>query len=85
MGIERAAAFINAQGTGSGISRVFVTGGGAAIHGMVETLGSRLGVRAEAANALQRVRVRPEVMEAVPINELAPMLMLPIGLALRTA
>ncbi|MEO5509096.1 MAG: type IV pilus assembly protein PilM [Longimicrobiales bacterium] len=83
VGIERAAAFITAQAGGSGINRVFVTGGGAAIHGMVEALGTRLGVRAEMANALQRLTVRPEVMEAVPINELAPMLMLPIGLALR--
>jgi type IV pilus assembly protein PilM len=85
VGIERAAAFITAQAGGNGISRVFVTGGGAAIHGMVEALGSRIGVRAEMANALQRLRVRPEVMEAVPINELAPMLMLPIGLALRNS
>jgi type IV pilus assembly protein PilM len=85
VGIERAAAFITAQASGTGISRVFVTGGGAALHGMVEALGNRLGIRAETANALQRLGVRPEVMEAIPINELAPMLMLPIGLALRQA
>jgi hypothetical protein len=35
------------------------------------------------ANPLQRLAVRPEVMESVPLDQMAPMLMLPIGLALR--
>jgi type IV pilus assembly protein PilM len=83
VGIERAVAFISAQNGGDGISRAFVTGGGAVVKGMVETLGQRLGVRAEMANPLQRVAVRPEVMEAVPIDALSPLLMLPVGLALR--
>ena len=88
IGIERAAAFIGAQtgGTqngGNGIARVFVTGGGAVVKGMIDSLGARLGVRTELANPLQRVAVRPEVMQAVPIDSLAPLLMLPVGLALR--
>lgn len=85
VGIERAAAFIVAQSGGEGIGRVFLSGGGAAIPGMVGALGQRLGVRTEVANPLQRVAVRPEVMQAVPIDEFGPMLMLPVGLALRTA
>jgi type IV pilus assembly protein PilM len=83
VGIERAVAFITAQGGGENIARAYVTGGGAVVKGMVETLGRRLGVRAELANPLQRVAVKPEVMEAVPIDALAPLLMLPVGLALR--
>jgi type IV pilus assembly protein PilM len=85
VGIERAAAFIVAQSGGEGIGRVFLTGGGAAIPGMVQALGNRLGVRTEVATPLKRVGVRPEVMQSTAIDELAPMLMLPIGLALRTA
>jgi type IV pilus assembly protein PilM len=85
VGIERAAAFIVAQSGGEGIGRVFLSGGGAAIPGMVGALGQRLGVRTEVANPLQRVAVKPEVMQAVPIDEFGPMLMLPVGLALRTA
>jgi type IV pilus assembly protein PilM len=83
LGIERAVAFITAQGGGEGISRAYVTGGGAVVKGMIETLGGRLGCRAEMANPLQRVAVRPDVMEAVPIDALSPLLMLPVGLALR--
>ena len=85
VGIERAAAFIVAQSGGEGIGRVFLTGGGAGIPGMVQALGNRLGVRTEVATPLKRVGVRPEVMQATKIDELAPMLMLPIGLALRMA
>ena len=85
VGVERAAAFIVAQSGGEGIGRVFLSGGGAAIPGMVVALGNRLGVRTEVANPLQRVAVRPEVMQSVPIDEFGPMLMLPVGLALRTA
>lgn len=85
VGVERAAAFIIAQSGGEGIGRVFLSGGGAAIPGMVHALGNRLGVRTEVANPLQRVAVKPEVMQAVPIDEFGPMLMLPVGLALRTA
>jgi len=83
IGIERAAAFITAQTGGEGVARAFVTGGGAVVKGMIESLGARLGVRTELANPLQRVAVRPDVMQAVPIDSLAPLLMLPVGLALR--
>ena len=85
VGIERAVAFIVAQSGGEGIRRVFLSGGGAAIPGIVDVVGSRMSVPAEVANPLQRVAVRPEVMESVPMEQLAPMLMLPVGLALRQA
>jgi Tfp pilus assembly PilM family ATPase len=42
-------------------------------------------VPTEVANPLQRVAVRPEVMETTPVDEFSPMLMLPVGLALRSA
>ena len=83
VGIERAAAFIVAQSGGEGIGRVFLSGGGARVPGMAEALAERLGVRTEVANPLKRVAVRPDVLESVNIDELAPMLMLPVGLALR--
>jgi type IV pilus assembly protein PilM len=85
VGIERAVAFIASQAGGDGIGRAYITGGGAVVKGMRDSLGARLGVRTELANPLQRVAVRPEVMEAVPIDALAPLLMLPVGLALRKA
>ncbi len=85
LGIERAAAFVTAHSGSLGIGRVFVSGGGARMPGLVDALGARLGVRTEAASPLQRVSVRPEVMQAVDIDDLSPMLMLSVGLALRHA
>lgn len=84
-GIERAATFIIAQSGGEGVRRIYLSGGGAGINGIAHTLSQRMGVPTEIANPLQRVAVRPEVMQAVPMDQLAPMLMLPVGLALRQA
>jgi len=84
VGIERAAAFLVAQ-SGGGINRVFVCGGGARIPGLVEALGSRLGIRTETANPLAGIAVRPEAMQQESVDDIAPMLMLPVGLALRQA
>jgi type IV pilus assembly protein PilM len=83
--IERAAAFIVAQSGGEGVRRAYLSGGGAAVSGIGQVLSHRMGVTVEVANPLERVAVRPEVMQAVPMDQLGPMLMLPVGLALRKA
>lgn len=81
--IERAAAFVMSQSGLRELDRVYVAGGGALIPGMVEALGTRLSVRAEIANPVQRIGIRPEVLDGLSLDEVAPMLMLPVGLALR--
>jgi len=48
-------------------------------------LASRLRARTEVATPLQRLKVRPGVTSFFPVDELAPMLMLSVGLALRAA
>ena len=83
LAIERAAAFIVAQSGGEGVRRVYLSGGGACVNGMVDVVAARMAVPAEVVSPLQRVAVRPEVMQAVPMEQLAPTLMLSIGLALR--
>ena len=83
VGIERAIAFITAQSGGEGVDQVYLSGGGARVPGVVDTLGERLGVPTNLANPLERVAVRPEVNAEVALDEVAPMLMLPVGLAMR--
>ncbi len=85
VGIERAIAFITAQSGGEGVDQVFLSGGGARVPGVVAALGERLGVTTQLANPLERVAVRPEVNLEVSVDEVAPMLMLPVGLAMRRA
>lgn len=85
VGIERASAFVLAQSNANAMGRVFVAGGGARVPGLVNALGTRLGVRTDVANPLERVRLKPDVMQTMPVDEAGPMLMLAVGLALRNA
>jgi type IV pilus assembly protein PilM len=74
---------MSAQSAGLEIGRVFISGGAARVPGLAEALGARLGVRTQVSNPLERIAIRPELMQSLPIDELSPMLMLPVGLALR--
>ena len=86
VGVERAAAFLaTASRSAGGLARVYTTGGGARIPGLNDVLGARLRVPIELANPVQRLRVKDDVFETVPVDEVAPLLMLAVGLALRRA
>jgi type IV pilus assembly protein PilM len=86
MGIERAVAFMSVDGIeGRGVGTIYLSGGGARMPKLVDVVANRLHSRVEIANPLQRLRVHPDASSQVPAEDLAPMLMLPIGLALRTA
>jgi len=85
VGIERAIAFITAQSGGDGVQQVFLSGGGARVPGVAPALAERLGVTTHMANPLERVAVRADVNLQVAVDEVAPMLMLPLGLAMRRA
>ncbi len=84
VGIERAAAFLATSARApSQIKVVYTCGGGARVPGLNEALASRLRLTVELANPLQRLRVRDGAFDTLVIDEVAPLLMLPIGLALR--
>jgi type IV pilus assembly protein PilM len=84
VGVERAAAFLQAASRDAqGIQRVYTSGGGARIPGLTEVLNSRLGMPVEVANSMQHLRVREGVFDTMNVDEIAPILMLGVGLALR--
>ena len=85
LGVERAAAFLQASSTHTGLTRIYVCGGGARILRMAEALAERLQVPAEIANPVQRVDVDPGAFDLISIADMGPMLVLPVGLALRRA
>ena len=86
VGIERAAAFLqSASRSAGGISRLYTTGGGARIPGLNRVLADRLRLPVELANPIERLQVADGVFDMMQIDEVAPLLMLPIGLALRSA
>jgi type IV pilus assembly protein PilM len=86
VGIERAGAFLQtASRSAGGISRIFITGGGARIPRLSRALGDRLQIPVQLANPIERLQVAEGVFDTMEVDEVAPLLMLPIGLALRTA
>ncbi|HEX2635981.1 MAG TPA: type IV pilus assembly protein PilM [Gemmatimonadales bacterium] len=86
VGIERAAAFLqSASRSAAGISRVFTTGGGARIPGLNKLLSDRLRIPVQLANPIEKLQVADGVFDQFSVDEVAPLLMLPIGLALRDA
>ncbi len=85
VGVERATAFLQAASReASGIQHMYISGGGARIYGMADALSSRLGIPVEIANPLQRLRVSDGVFDTIEVDQVAPLLMQSIGLALRT-
>ncbi len=85
VGIERAAAFLQSAGRSAGIARLFTTGGGSRIQRLNRVLGDRLHLPVTPANPLERLSVADGVFDALNVDEVAPLLMLPLGLALRKA
>ena len=86
VGIERAAAFLQTSSRGgAAMTRIFTSGGGSRIPGLAQVLGERLGVPVEQANPIQNIKADPSVFESLSVDEVVPLLMLPIGLALRAA
>ena len=86
VGVERAAAFLaSSSRSGTQMRAVYLCGGGARVPGLAEALGRRLRLPVQQANPLANLRVREGALDNLVTDEIAPLLMLPIGLALRKA
>jgi len=83
VGIERGAAFLSTSKTVAQVRALYLCGGGSRTPGLAELLGKRLGVPVQHANPLARLNVRDGALDNLSTDEVAPLLMLPIGLALR--
>jgi len=86
VGVERAAAFLQtASRDAAGIERVYLCGGGARIPGIANVIAERLRMSVEQANPLQALEVKSDAFGPLNVDEVAPLLMQAIGLALRRA
>ena len=84
IGIERASAFLASSSRNAAKLRaVYTCGGGSRVPGLNEAIANRLRIPVEQSNPLQRLRVRDGAFDSLVIDDIAPLLMLPIGLALR--
>jgi len=86
LGLERAATFLASSSRSFGqIRAVYACGGGSRVPGMLAWLSDRLRLPVQSANAFSRITVREGALEFLSADEVAPLLMLPVGLALRAA
>ena len=86
VGLERASAFLQtATGDITGVERVYCSGGGARVPGLIDAMAERLRMPVQAATALQRLQAKEGVFDTLNADEVGPLLMLATGLALRRA
>jgi type IV pilus assembly protein PilM len=85
LGIERAAAFLQTSSRSASLSRVYLTGGGSRVPGLAGILGDRLKVQVTQAHPIERIDAAPDAFAGYAMDDVAPLLMLPVGLALRSA
>ena len=84
VGIERAAAILaTSSRSGGQVRAIYTCGGGARIPGLSDALADRLRLKVQQANPLANLRIRDGALANLVTEEVAPLLMLPIGLALR--
>ena len=84
VGIERAAAFLASSSRSTGTVRaIYTCGGGARIPGLSDALADRLRVSVQQANPLTNLTIREGALDTLVTDEVASLLMLPIGLAMR--
>ncbi len=86
VGVERAAAFLAASSRSAPqVRAVYICGGGSRTPGLADVLGRRLRLHVEYANPLANVHVREGALAGFAMDDIAPLLMLPVGLGLRQA
>ncbi|HEY5088048.1 MAG TPA: type IV pilus assembly protein PilM [Gemmatimonadaceae bacterium] len=86
VGVERAAAFLAASARGAPqVRAIYICGGGSRVPGLADVLGQRLRLKVEYANPLANLHVRDGALSEFTMDEIAPLLMLPVGLGLRQA
>src|SRR5438045_1289255 len=83
VGIERAAAFLAQNSRIRQMRAIYTCGGGSRIPGLNEFLATRLHLGVQQANPLANLKVRDGALASLVTDEIAPLLMPPIGLALR--
>jgi type IV pilus assembly protein PilM len=83
VGLERAAAFLAQNSRATQMRAIYTCGGGSRIPGLNDVLATRLKLTVRQANPLANLKVRDGALAELVTDEIAPLLMLPIGLALR--
>ncbi|MEW5993442.1 MAG: type IV pilus assembly protein PilM, partial [Candidatus Zixiibacteriota bacterium] len=84
-GIELAFSYFRSQAKVETIDWIVLSGGGALVPRLPEYLQSKLNIPLEIANPLRKVNYDPELFQYLQPERIAPLLTVPIGLAMRKA
>ncbi len=83
IGINRTFSYLKTLGGFEKPDRLYISGGGAKIPGLIKVLEDRLEIPIHVMNPLRRVEVRQGILEAESIEEISPILTQAVGLGLR--
>lgn len=84
-GIEQAFAYFRSQSTVETIDWIALSGGGALVPYLAEYVQAKLATPIEILNPLRNIEYDPEMFEHLQPEKIAPLLAVPIGLAMRKA
>ena len=82
-GIELAFSYFKAQAKVDSIDWIVLSGGGALVPYLPEFIQSKVNIPLELANPLRKVDYDPELFQYLQPEKIAPLLTVPIGLAMR--
>jgi type IV pilus assembly protein PilM len=82
-GVNRAAAFLESTEGGGRIDKIFLSVGCANIPGLDGQFQEKVGIPSEITNPLARINYKPGLFRMEPVENVAPMLILALGLSLR--
>jgi type IV pilus assembly protein PilM len=83
LGVERSLSYLKGYTGSAEISRAVLSGGGALLPGLHPFLASHLGVPVEIANPVRSLPHDPDLFGGLTEEQVAPSLMVAVGLALR--
>jgi type IV pilus assembly protein PilM len=83
--IQRSLDFFNSSNPDIQISRVSLCGGGAKVASVIKSVEQRLGIQVEIVNPLEAITVNRKKFDPDQIEDMAPMLGIGVGLAIRKA
>ena len=83
--IQRSLDFFNSSNPDIQISRVSLCGGGAKVDSVIKSVEQRLGIQVEIINPLEAITINRKKFDPDQIEDMAPMLGIGVGLAIRKA
>ncbi len=81
--LDRSLAYLRTAGEADSADRLLVSGGGAKLPGLVAFLADRFNAEVEVADPLRKIAYDEAIFDETPIDEVAPLLTVGVGLALR--